>query len=143
MTTRRTNAPQWTVTLLAAWLYGCQLGAADHCPPSVSILSRVASQHAGWSSAQHPNENVDHQLAGVAFSRGKPERGYLLKPRSFRIDPDSDVSTAMYEFGQSSERIWLICRYVDTRETLTKPIAATRCVVTQSPDLGDHSISCE
>lgn len=130
------------LVLLVISLSGCA-AAADHCPASVLVSSRLQSSHDGWTALRQPTADVAHYLAGVGFSRGHPKQEYLLKPQRHRADPDTGATTSLYDFAETVGQIWLICYYTDTRQLLARPISATRCEVTQSTSPGDFAVACD
>ena len=109
--------------------------------PSTLIVQETAdiTSNDGWRT--HDNSvKGKHNFYGVAFSEGPPENQvYQVRTKTME-GPRS--KTAVYDFSQVSDDIWVSCLYRDTSQSLTRklPQKFARCEVAYDPTSGFRSV---
>jgi len=83
--------------------------------------------------AGNPDARSDHILAGVTFFSGPPEEKASLVYDNWK--KRDGLAYAVWNFHDSTHRIWLSCRYANTDVVLTKelPEKISQCNVIYNP----------
>lgn len=92
------------------------------CPPSISVkeaLDKTAPEP--WAARFDASSRA---LAGVSFFDGDPNDQRSIAPvRDSPLAGRDRVAT--WRFGTSSVPVWLVCRYLDSGATLSRPLPTT------------------
>ena len=123
----------WRMTLALLVVFAGAAHAQPACPQSLDVVSDVRSAPPGWETfGREEAGNEHHRLRHVTFTDGHPREKAFLRPTSSRSNASAE-RTDVYKFSPvSKDGIWLVCQYVDTRQSLFRPITATMCEVIES-----------
>ena len=134
--------------MVLAASFGLVAGAANAqpaCPESLDVVSEVRSAPPGWESLGPKEARSErHRLRHVTFTDGHPRARAFLRPTSSRSSASGE-RTDVYKFSPASqEGIFLVCQYVETRQSVFRPITATACEVTENDRLDKpvQRVSC-
>ena len=119
--------------------------AQSNCPSPIDVGDSRAAPPSGWErlgTDEEDGESLRRPLRRVTFTDGHPRERAFLRPTSSRSKANGD-RTDVYSFSPvSKDGIWLVCQYAQTRQSLSRPITATMCEVTESdqPDKLDNRV---
>jgi hypothetical protein len=126
----------------------CAAQAAESpCPMKIETGQELAQIPKGWELFSDPNGK--HVLSAVSFYEGHPKEMADLAPDN---EGAADGTPRVWTFpqgksGKKGAAIWQVCRYTNTRLTLTRKIEADTksCRVKTSKDVTPEvlSITCQ
>lgn len=120
---------------VALLLIAMDARAQPACPDSIDVGDGRAAPPSGWErlgADEEGGERLRRTLRRVTFTDGHPRERAFLRPTSSRSEANGD-RTDVYSFSPvSTEGIWLVCQYAQTRQSLSRSISATMCEVTEN-----------
>lgn len=115
--------------------------AQPDCPDSLDVSKVLAPP--GWEILGADETGAARpRLRHVTFTDGHPREKAFLRPTSNRSTANGD-RTDVYMFSPvSKDGIWLVCQYAGMRQSLSRPITATMCEVTENerPENADSRV---
>lgn len=141
----RTSVARALSLAVSLLLIAMDARAQPDCPSSIDVGDSRAAAPSGWErlgADEEGGERLRRSLRRVTFTDGHPRERAFLRPASRRSEANGD-RTDVYSFSPvSKEGIWLVCQYAQTRQSLSRPISATTCEVTETdqPDKADNRV---